>query len=272
MKPRTAKNVRLAAVLLALGLVGCNGDDTPAPADGTAREAAQVAANDEAFCDAALGLGSPGEPEVDSENATEEEMAAAEQVFIEERLRPLVEELRASGPEEIQGDVAILEQALDDAAEDGGLEAFFTSEGGDARNAIAKEAADRCGWTSVDVTMVDYDFEGVPDTLDAGQALFFATNDGDEGHEMIVFRRQDGVAEDWDTILQLDEEEAMQRVEFVAAAFAPSAEGSAAAAELTPGDYAMVCFIPVGTNASGTQPGEGPPHFQEGMLATFTVR
>lgn len=270
MKRIPSNTIRLGTLLLAVGLVACNGDETAAPTVDTAREDTDVVA-DEAFCDAAIELGSPGEPEVDFETATEAEVAAAQQVFAEERLRPLVTELGATGPEEIQGDVATLDRVLDDAAENGELEAFFQGEGGDARNAIAAEAADRCGWESLEVTAVDYDFEGVPETLDAGQTVFSFTNHGDEGHEMILFRRKDGVEEGWEAILELDEEESMQRVDFVTAAFAPSGEAASAAAELSPGEYAMVCFIPVGTDASGEQVGDGPPHFQEGMLATFEV-
>jgi hypothetical protein len=260
----------IVALLVALGLVACGAEDGTAPPDDPAGPDAEVAADD-TFCDAALGLGSPGEPEVDPETATEEEMAAAQQVFAEERLRPIVADLRASGPDAVQDHVATLERALDEA-DDGDLDAFFGGEGGEARDAIAEEATGRCGWMSLDITTVDYDFEGVPATLDAGPAVISLTNAGDEGHEMIIFRRQDGVDEEWEQIFALDEEEAMQRVEFVAAGFAPAGEESSTAADLDAGDYAMVCFIPVGTDASGTETGDGPPHFEEGMLATFSVR
>jgi hypothetical protein len=69
----------------------------------------------------------------------------------------------------------------------------------------------------------------------------------------------------------MDEEEASQRVEFMAATFAPAGETGTAAADLRTGDYAMVCFVPVGSEASGEPAGDGPPHFIEGMWASFTV-
>lgn len=272
----------LAALLLPLGLVACNGDGTAALGGDTAEEAPgddvdgnddgeEAAAGDEAFCDTALALGSPGEPEVDWETATEEEMAAAQQVFAQERLRPLVEDLRASAPEELQGDVDTLEQLLDDVEGGGELEAFFTGAGGEARESIGSEAATRCGWATVDVTAADYAFEGVPGEMEPGQVNFTFFNEGDEAHEMIVFRRADGVEESWEEILELPEEEAMQRAEFVAATFAPAGESGTAGADLQAGDYAMLCFIPVGTDASGEESGDGPPHFTEGMIATVTV-
>jgi uncharacterized cupredoxin-like copper-binding protein len=286
VKPRSASIRILAALLLTLGLVACNGDDAAAPGDEDAEvgedrtevgeggtEVADTTDAGDGFCDAALALGSPGEPEVDWETASEEEIAAANQVFAEERLRPVVEDLRATGPDDVQSDVDTLEQALDDARDDDGdLEAFFGGDGGAARTRITEEAAGSCGWTTLDVTMVDYGYEGVPDTVDAGQAVFAVTNSGEEGHELILFRRADGVEESWEEILELDDDEAMQRVEFVAAAFAPAGEDGSATAELQAGEHAMVCFIPVGTDASGTESGDGPPHFTEGMIATFTVQ
>ncbi len=36
------------------------------------------------------------------------------------------------------------------------------------------------------------------------------------------------------------------------------------------GNYAALCFIPVGTTSEETE-GTGPPHFTEGMAAEFEV-
>ena len=40
-------------------------------------------------------------------------------------------------------------------------------------------------------------------------------------------------------------------------------------ADLAPGEYVAVCFIPVGTMPD--HEGTGPPHFVEGMKQEFTV-
>jgi hypothetical protein len=122
-----------------------------------------------------------------------------------------------------------------------------------------------CGFETVDVSMVDYAYEGVPETIPAGTVAFNVTNDGAEEHEMLLIKKADGVAESFEEIAQLPEEESESLVEFKGAAFAPPGESSATLAELTPGDYAMICFIPVGGGE------DGPPHFTEGMLAEFTV-
>jgi hypothetical protein len=83
-----------------IALAGCgtnadDADDVTAAPEGTG-EPGEV---DGAFCDAALRLGNPGEPEVDWETATEDEMAAAEQVFGEQVLRQGTHPSSVSPPE-----------------------------------------------------------------------------------------------------------------------------------------------------------------------------
>jgi hypothetical protein len=66
-------------------------------------------------------------------------------------------------------------------------------------------------------------------------------------------------------------DDAMAFAEFTAAAFAPAGETSSAAADLRAGDFVMVCFVPVGSDASAEQVGDGPPHCEEGMWTCFSV-
>ena len=123
-----------------------------------------------------------------------------------------------------------------------------------------------CDYETVDVTAVDYAFEGVPDSVPAGTLAFELTNASEaEEHEMVVFRRADGVTQSFGEILNLPEEETEELIVFSAAAFAPPGESGATLADLDAGEYAMVCFIPVG----GAE--DGPPHFTAGMIKEFTV-
>jgi hypothetical protein len=118
----------------------------------------------------------------------------------------------------------------------------------------------------VAVTGVDYAFEGVPETIPAGTVAFDFTNASEtEEHEMIVFRKADGVTLSFEEIIQLPEEESEDKVVFASAAFAPPGGEGSTLASLDAGEYAMVCFIPVG----GAE--DGPPHFTQGMISTFTV-
>jgi len=131
------------------------------------------------------------------------------------------------------------------------------------------------------VVGVEYAFEGAPATVPVGTELGFR-NDGQEVHEMAVFRRNDDVTQSFEDILALPPDEGIKLVTEAGVVFA--APGETAEETVTvdqPGDYVMLCFVPVGMteipsldpNASpAVTPGaQGPPHFTQGMIQTFTV-
>ena len=82
---------------------------------------------------------------------------------------------------------------------------------------------------------------------------------------MVMFRKADGETRSFEELFSLSEEEAGDAVQFTTATYSPIGATTYAFAELEPGSYATVCFIPVG----GAE--DGPPHFTEGMLAEFEV-
>ena len=133
--------------------------------------------------------------------------------------------------------------------------------------------ADSCGYDTIAVSGVDYAFSGLPASLPAGRTTFAFTNNGAEIHEMVVFRINDDVIETVDELLALPEEEALSKVQFAGATFGVQGETDIETFELTPGRYVALCFVPVGTTDmvvdESVEP--GPPHFSEGMKATFTV-
>lgn len=114
----------------------------------------------------------------------------------------------------------------------------------------------------IPVTGVDFAFDGLPDTVPAGPVSFEFTNDGDAAHEMAVFKLGEGV--DLDELLAAEQEPTEEEAQEVGFTFAPPGEGGVYlnAEELTPGTYAVVCFIP------GP---EGKAHHELGMKQTFTV-
>jgi hypothetical protein len=149
----------------------------------------------------------------------------------------------------------------------------------------------------VAVHATDYAYQGVPATLPAGEARFSFTNDSKaEGHEMELFRINDGVTDSFDQILAADEAQRNQADQQAdkqggqqggnqsppttqspppppkMTYFASTGSGPGAAARmdlignLPAGRYGMVCFIPVnGDDANG-------PHYKKGMKAEFTVQ
>ncbi len=78
-----------------------------------------------------------------------------------------------------------------------------------------------------------------------------------------------------DELLALPEDEAESKVEFRGAAFAAPGEHDVTFAQLEPGRYVMLCFIPTGTTSmemlDGETPPDGAPHFTQGMVHEFEV-
>jgi hypothetical protein len=161
---------------------------------------------------------------------------------------------------------------------------------------VAAQAAE------ITVTGHEYAFGDLPTSVPAGTSLAFM-NTGQEAHELILARKNDGVTESWDEIIALPEEEAFSKVTVLGPLFANP--GEAAAFGIGPsgpepmtaltveqeGEWIALCFIPQGTTelpdftaeapassampassgAAGSAPPQGPPHFLLGMRQEFTV-
>jgi hypothetical protein len=244
---RTLRHVGtgLLALTLFTGLAACGDDE---PEDGA-----------EAFCDAVVEFNTASADVQLDEASTEADITAAG-----EQLAPLSESVAADAPEEVAADADEVDAAVQDLAE-GDAAAFNDEATFERYTALLAGAVEACEFEIVDVTAVDYAYEGVPASIDAGTVAFALANEGEEQHEMLVFRKVDGISDTFADIFAGSEEDSEGKIEFTAAAFAPPGGESSSLAELTPGDYAMVCFIPVGGGE------DGPPHVTEGMVQEFTV-
>jgi hypothetical protein len=255
---RSRFTVTALAALLALGVAACGDDDsggdeaspeaagatTTSTADGLAPEA----------CDAYVQLGTA------VNNAPEGPEAGA---YIESEILPVVETLEANSNEEIADQVTTLVDIATASVDDPSQ--FEDPAGQQAFSEIGAVVNESCGFQTADVTGVEYEFQGIPESLEAGPTSFSFTNGGTEEHEMVMFRKADGETRSFDELLALPEEEAGDAVVFATATFSPIGETTYAVADLEPGSYATVCFIPVG----GAE--DGPPHFTRGMIAEFEV-
>jgi hypothetical protein len=151
-----------------------------------------------------------------------------------------------------------------------------------------------CGFAEVDVVASEYTFEGVPRELPAGPAIISLENAGEQVHEFAVNRINDDVTLTVEELLALPEEESATMATPVAFAFAFPGTVAFATADLTPGRYVALCFLPEGATpevlmqleelglegpedtlpAGDTLPEGlelGPPHFTKGMVLEFTV-
>ena len=248
---------------------------TGAPAEVTAAPAAGI--DVAAFCDSAIEgeqLFNAG-PELDEAgNPTAEGLEE-----FRGQLDPIIATLETHAPDEVAADVEALASALRTALEEGDQGAMQTPEVLQADAAVDAYVFEHCELgTTEEVVAVDYAFEDVPQTWSAGQVGVRLDNQGEELHEGIVLRISDDVDLSINELLALPEDEAMQMAEFRGAVFAAPGEQASAVMDLTPGRYALVCFIPVGTTSldevAGPETGDddaGPPHFTRGMVSEFTV-
>lgn len=274
---------RYLLLLLLLGLVvaACaksGNEDTTATTATTAATDTTVAvqANVEPFCNAVIQtkiLASAG-PQVDFENATEDEIGAAFGDYFGQ-LEPLLTEFEATAPDEMTDSVDTISAVLRESIETGEEPKSDTPEFFDADADLVQYVLANCDVERMSVTAIDYEFQGVPTTMKAGTAALEFKNEGTEIHEMVVFRINDGVTESIGELLDLPQEEAEQKIQYVGSAFAEPGSSDVGFAELSPGNYGVVCFIPVGATDMETvesgQLDDAPPHFMEGMVAEFTV-
>jgi plastocyanin len=111
-----------------------------------------------------------------------------------------------------------------------------------------------------EVIATEYAFEGVPATLEAGEATFTLVNEGQEPHAMSLAKINDD--RPLEELLQLPQKEVQQVIEDAGQAEARPGKSKTFTAELESGRYGYVCFI---TTEDGT------PHAFEGMFGEFTV-
>jgi hypothetical protein len=200
-------------------------------------------------------------------------------------IQPAVEAATAAVPDELR-------DALHTAIELGGGEGALPPEFFEAYGKLALWIKDNCGFGSLDITAHEYAYEGVPAEVAAGPTVLTLTNNGQEYHEMVVFRRNEGADQPVEDILAMPDDQIGELLTPVGAAQAAPGTDGYAVLDLTPGDYIGLCFLPVGATpemmeqmTEGSAPGEpmssepmgsdgaGAPeqHYQKGMIAEFTV-
>jgi hypothetical protein len=251
---RSRPTLVAVAATFAIVLAGCGDDGSSEPGDEaagattTSEAPAGLAAED---CDAVIELGAA---------AAEGPEGPPSPEFLDSLQGP-IDTLAGSESAELAATGAELQDVLDAARGGEDVEdAFFTAFG-----ELGAPAHEDCGFEAVDVTAVNYAYEGIPESVPAGPVSFAMTNDGTEEHEMVVFRRNEGETRSVEELLALPEAEVEEAVSFTTATFAPPGGTGYTQSELEPGGYIAVCFIPVG----GAE--DGPPHFTEGMSAEFEV-
>jgi hypothetical protein len=260
MQRRTRRIALSAIAVLALGtvLTACGDDD---------EDDAKLAA----YCENTAAIETVGEPDIDFENASPDEIKAGAKAFATDELLPIADKIVPNAPDEVKDDIDVLYGATKELAETGDFEAAFENPKVEAASKRAHEHdLGACDWERVDVSAKDYKFEGIPEELEPGITSFEFSNDGKEAHELVVLRKNDDTTETFDQLLELPQEEAETKVTFAAGAFGLPGDSDYGMTDLTSGEYIAVCFISVGTTGEDHE-GDGPPHFTKGMRHEFTV-
>ncbi|MGH2663601.1 MAG: hypothetical protein ACRDH8_12545, partial [Actinomycetota bacterium] len=110
------------------------------------------------------------------------------------------------------------------------------------------------------VIPTEYAFDGVPETMEAGEATFTLVNEGEEQHEMTLAKINDD--RPLEELIQLPQKEVQEVIEDAGRTEAKPGKSKTFTADLESGRYSYVCFI---TTEDGT------PHAFEGMFGEFTV-
>jgi hypothetical protein len=134
---------------------------------------------------------------------------------------------------------------------------------------IAGYHYEHCAGEKAAIEGVDFAFEDVKEAYDPGEIRMRFRNEGKEEHELVLVKKNPGVTESFDKLLELPEEKVASKVEFLGGEKAAPGEEAFVNADLTPGDFLMVCFIPEGSLPG--KEGKGKPHFELGMKKEFSV-
>jgi hypothetical protein len=238
------RRVALALFIVpAVLAVGCGDDDSESISS--------------AACDAAVDFGAAfGEAPDDPSQFTS---------FATERLVPIGVTLVANLEGDAHTAATTLSEAFDEIAATGDLSSLERPDVAAARATLGAAIHDGCDLQAVEIGAIEYAYVDTPSTLDAGRVSFALRNDGVEAHEMVLFRRADGVVETLDELMALPEDELFSKVEFTGVTFGDPGSINHVAVDLEPGTYFLVCFIPQG----GAD--DGPPHFMAGMQQTIVV-
>lgn len=249
----------LAAVAaLCLGAAACGDDDGgTAPPDGAPTADLVAYCEDEVALDQVFQRTDADDPETFGASLAEGSR--------------ILDRLQESRPDAVAEDLDVLAATFAEVVETQDPEPFFTEEVTAAGDAVHAHDVDACGWTVSEIGAEDYHYTGDLPT-EAGTVSFEVANHGAEPHLLLVGRKRanvEGTArEAFDAIRS--EEELPASFDDVLALFVAPGDSDSALAELAPGEYVAYCPLPTGT--TGETPGDGAPHFTQGMVTTFEVR
>jgi hypothetical protein len=273
MRIRSVRWIVAVATVGAL-VAGCSDDGGGDQADdaGASETTPSLEPDLAAYCDAELAMETVPEPEIDYATATPEEEAEGRRAYGRETLQPLADDVVATAPEELAADAEVVSSAIDELAESGDFAVLEQPEVEAARDNLHAFDLDNCRWSTRHVTARESLYAGLPRELDAGPTSFELVNEGQDLHELVLVRKNDGVTASVEELLEMPEEQSLSQVTEIGSALAAQGENDHLVADLEPGDYIGACFVTAGTTSEeAPPPTQGMPHSALGMVLEFTV-
>jgi hypothetical protein len=263
----------VAVGALVIGLGACSDGDDDEAATGSDGEAAGLSADGDggdaaAFCAAAtevdeVSLG------LEAGETTPDDMEAAMQAALDVTPAALTDQVTTL----IDETTAMM--AAEETADPEGPPPLPTDEYMAAAEDVGGFLSSDCGFETLDVETQNYAFSGIPDEVPAGTTVINVRNGATEIHELALMKIADGETRPVEELMALPEEEVGQIVTEKAFVIAMPGGANFATADLDPGRYVGLCFVPVGATpealASGTPIDDSDPHAMHGMIAEFTV-
>ena len=224
------------------------------------------------YCEASLALETAPEPDIDFETATPEEIIAATKSFATETFIPLAQRLKETAADEIMDDIDIGMAALNDSAESGDYEVVPRDTRGRRRigphsTPTTSRRASGTRWTSPPPTTPS---RGCPVSSMPAWRASSSRTEGPKSTRWFCSVATTASRQTVEELLAMPEEEVETKTTMVAETGGAPGASEYAIADLTPGTYAMLCFVPEGTTSEDAY-STGQPHFMRGMVFEFTV-
>ena len=163
--------------LLIAGLGACGGDDDDTDASDSGSDTKQ----DDSGLDAAAPTASAefceGFHNLDLAFATAPEDPAQMEAFVTEQVTPNVALVEANAPTEIDASITTMVGAVEQVTTSGDFSAFETPEFTEAQEEVYPYLPEGCGWAEMETTAVDFSYEGMPETAEAGTVVITMAND-----------------------------------------------------------------------------------------------
>jgi hypothetical protein len=239
---------------LAAGLGACGSDDDAKGTTTTVGHATTVSAEAcSAFTElSALTFQMPEDP-------------AETAAFVRDQMVPVVTTVVGGLPHDAADAGTTVLDAYTEASSTGSPDAVMNPDVMAAQARVGKALYDGCDANRLEVTGVDYAFQGLPSELPAGPTSIAFTDGGTEEHEIMIVKAAEGDDITLDQLLALPPDEAFARVQPVTVTWGAPGETGYTAVDLEPGTYFALCNIPMGGAP------EGAPHHTAGMKQTFVV-